>query len=144
VVQHGSKSKSEKHVVRQLGGAGYYRYRHLMGARQQAMMIATVRAGMHQGRRYRCRKLQLRGKRSNATVERQAGRGDADQVEIADLPEDVQERAVEIGVIHFFRRASPRGRQAQTDGPQNEVVPSNRQRLIWAVAVPSKCWPTPG
>jgi len=101
--------------------AAYYRYRYLMGAMQQAMMIATVRQACIKEDVHRMPEITTAWRTASMRMVELAGQeeGIADQVEIADLPEDVQARAVEIGADPLFQASlAPRGRQAQTDGPQ--------------------------
>jgi hypothetical protein len=86
-------------------GAGHYRYRYLMGAMQQAMMIATVRQACIKEDVHRMPEITTAWRAASMRMVKLAAQeeGIADQVEITDLPEDVQARAVEIGADPLFQ-----------------------------------------
>src|SRR5262245_12688627 len=85
--------------------AAYYRYRYLMGAMQQAMMIATVRQACIKEEVHRMPEITAAWRTASMRMAELAAQeeGIADQVEITDLPEDMQARAVEIGADPLFQ-----------------------------------------
>ena len=100
------KTKTKSTAVGTTGeGAGYYRYRYLMAAMHQAMMIATVRQACIKEDVHRMAEITTAWRAASMRMVELAAReeGIADQVEITDLPEDVQARAVEIGADPLFQ-----------------------------------------
>jgi hypothetical protein len=100
------KTKAKSTAIETIGeGAGYYRYRYLMGAMQQAMMIATVRQARIKEDVHRMPEITTAWRAASMKMVELTAQeeGIADQVEITDLPEDVQARAVEIGADPLFQ-----------------------------------------
>jgi hypothetical protein len=99
------KAKVESTPVTAGEAAGYYRYRYLMGAMQQAMLITTVRLTCIKEDVHRMPEITTAWKAASMRMVALAAQepGIADQVEITDLPEDVQARAVEIGADPLFQ-----------------------------------------
>jgi hypothetical protein len=100
------KTKAKSTAIETIGeGAGYYRYRYLMGAMQQAMMIATVRQACIKEDVHRMPEITTAWRAASMRMVELAAQeeGIADQIEIADLPKDVQARAAQIGADPLFQ-----------------------------------------